>query len=791
MLKNYVLIALRSFRKNYIYSLINIGGMAVGLSGIIITIMLFRYEYGFDSNHANTENIFRVNCERQTEGEMQKWGIVPNALAPNMAEVYPGVGEFCRYGFDYSFIVQFEDIVHHEEVAFADPNFFELFSFTSSGGNLSAFYNKNTAVVTRAFAQKYFGDENPVGKILTLRNSGEIFDQFTVGAVVEKPQKNSSFQFGIIIQHANILDLYGIEDSDWSTDFRNVLYVAVDQSVNSERVERALQQLVSTHNEIVDSWEIDRIYLMPFRKQMSESNKAYAFTTWGGLPVSALYGSVIMNGLILLIACFNFTNTSMVYANKRLLEVGIRRTFGGYKWQIFKQFFVESFIMCLLALVLSVELANIWIGLMNRQWPIEIQTYVFDDFQVSFILLGLLMIVALVAGAYPAYYASRFQPTEILKGKLKLLGSNNFSRILLTWQFGFSVMAIFSGIVLTQNARFQKTLDWGFNNQNAIVLPLEGEAKYSTLESVLESHDKVREVSGTVQNLGYSTLRATIELDGIEHDTRMIFVGDDYMNTLNCEILEGRFFHRNSKFDISESVLVNEKFVHSFGIENPLEAQIYRDNKKFQIVGVVKDFMPYGLFSPIMPVVIHAAPEEQYEHLVFTAKDQSDLSELMSVAKGEWKALFPNLPFEGFYMSENAAEAFDTNQGILVQFGINAIFALFLSVTGLYSVVSLNINKRTKEIGIRKVFGASVAQVMKVINREFIFILAIAVLIGSIGGLYFMKKFLSDIFIYHTNIGFFTFAVSAIVILLMTALTSGVKVYKATQKNPTDSLRCE
>jgi putative ABC transport system permease protein len=791
MLKNYISIALRSFRKNYVYSLINIIGMAFGLAGVIVTILLFEYEHGFDKVHTKSSSLFRVNSLRATTDETQKWGVVPNALGPAVAGEQENVVTFCRYSFNHSFLVQYDDIIHREVIAFADPDFFDLFSFTVASGNTGSFRNKNSAIITHDFAVKYFGDEDPVGKELTLRRNNEIFNRYVVGAVLGKIAKNSSFQFDIILQHENLLDAMGSNDNDWNSEVQTVLYLQLKGQKDEEiTFPKVLDKYVDLHNNVQESRKLVAFYLTPFNKQTKELRELYAYTTSGSLPISALYGSVIMNTLILLIACFNFTNTFLVYTNKRLREIGIRRTFGGYKWQIFKQFFVESFLLCFLALLLSVEISNWWVSLLNRQWPVEIPVYAFDSLATTVYLTILLLVVSVIAGAYPAYYASKFQPTEILTRKVKFVGSNNLSRVLITWQFAFSIMAIFSGIVLTQNAQYQKTLDWGFDKDNAIIIPLTGEANFRTIRDALLKYEQIDRIAGSVQNLGYSAARAIIEIDGIAHDARMLLVGDNYLSAIGCKISAGRTFHEGSTFDIENSVLVNEKFVQTFNIQNPTSKVIFRDGKNYQIVGVVKDFMPFGLFDPVFPVMIHAAPEEMYENLVFTSTT-SELSGLMSAAKNEWQKLFPNQPFEGFYMSSNAAQAYQTNLGIMIQFLINAVFALFLSIAGLYSLVALNINKRVKEIGIRKVFGASVAQIIHVLNKEYVFILSIAIFIGCIGGYYFMNRFLSDIFAQHLKIGPVSFVISALLILLMTAVTSGIKITKAAMQNPADSLRTE
>lgn len=790
MLKNYFRIALRSYGKNYLYTLINIVGMAVGLSGVIITFLLYDYENEFDKNHQNTGNVFRVNCNRIIEGESQKWGVVPHALGPIATNEIQGISDYTRFGRTNAFLIQYEDIIHRESITFADPNFFDLFSFQLIDGQKDVFKHKSNAIISKDFAQKYFGDSDPIGKQLTIRKDEEIIKQFVVGAVADKIPMNSSFQFDIITQYDNLLDCFNEEEFNWNTEIRPVLYFNLDEFSKASEIEHKLQSYCKIHNEIRDSWKINNFYLVPFKKQKDEARFVYSFTTRSGLPISALYGSFIMNTLILLIACFNFANTSLAYSNKRLKEIGIRRTFGGIRMQVIKQFFTENFVLCFLSLILSIEVANTWIGWMNKQWPIEIDTFYFNNWNITINLIILLLVVSFVAGAYPALYISKFHPTEILKGKLKLKGNNNFTRILLTWQFGFSIMAIFSGIVLTQNARFQKTIDWGFDKENSLIIPLKGEGNYAELKNELTTIESIHSIAGTINNLGYGSKEANIEIDGEMHSTDLLLVGDNYLQTIGCDIVLGRNFHKNSRNDVSESLIVNEDFVKTFDLQKPVNRSIYLENKQYHIVGVVNDFMPYGFFEPIKPTIIRVVPEENYQQLVIQA-DRGDLPDILSLIQTSWKKLFPNKPFEGFFMEDIAYESINTNNGILVQFSILGIFALFLSITGLYSVVSLTVSKRIKEIGIRKVLGASIQSVMKLLNLEFGIIIMISIIIGCVGGYYFMNKFLSDIFTYYLDIGPLSFVSASLIILIFTTLTSGIKIYRVAQRNPTESLRYE
>jgi putative ABC transport system permease protein len=436
------------------------------------------------------------------------------------------------------------------------------------------------------------------------------------------------------------------------------------------------------------------------------------------------------------------------------------------------------------------DIANIWIRWMNNQWPIQLETnYITDTYLIIFLIL-LLITVSFLAGAYPSLYIARFQPSQILKGNYKVSGTNALTRFLLTWQFAFSVIAVFSGIVLWQNARYQENLDWGFDKRNVIIVPLANQADYEIYRNQVSSIPLVDKVAGTVHNVSFGYQTGTFDLHGVLHNAQVLRVGDNYLETLGLDLAAGREFLADSENDINESIIVNEKFIDTYDINEPLSTSIKMENRIYHIVGVVRDFYPYGLFDPVKPVIFTLVPEDAYSTLCVRA-DPSNLTRVNELLLKEWKETFPNRPYEGYFQESVANEAEMINSGILKQFGMLAIFALLLSSAGLFSLVSLSIDKKTKEIGIRKVMGASLSHIMMLINKEFLVILGIASFLGTAMGYYFMKLFLADIFTYHTSIGPTVFVITVTVIILMAFITSGRKIYRAAHLNPAVSLRYE
>lgn len=789
MLSNYLKIILRNFRRNLVYTLISILGLGIGIAGLIFAYLLFDYEARFDSFQRSTDDIYRVNTRKASNTVHEIWGVTPIPLGAEAAESVDGVLSFCRYGTS-GFLVKYADNVFSENIYFADTNFFRLFDYKILTGDLISFKVKNTAVISHDLSKKYFGQQDATGKIITVYKNDTTSINYQVGAVLDEMPLNSSFQFDIILPYSNALDFYGLMESDWSVSIPTVTYLQLNTEADISQIDGWLQQFKVKNNEILDDWQIEEFYLTPFRDQKNEARKLFMAITWPGLPRSALYGSLFMNIMILVIVCINFTNTSIACTRNRIREIGVRKTFGSVKKQIIIQFLLENSMQCFIALLIGMDLAVKWVNWTNKLWPTKIYVdYLHDPGLMVFLILVLFAVIFL-AGFYPSVYVAKFQPSQILRGKLKFHGTNALTRILLVWQFAFSVTSIFSGIALAKNARFQEKLDWGFDKDNVIIVPLRDRNQFTTYKNAISKIPEVSDIAGAIHNAGYSYTTCTFDLNGITHDCQMLEVGDNYLNTLGLELRKGRDFLINSGNDMRESVIVNEKFLQSFNIQSPLSETIRIENRQYFIIGVIKDYMPFGLYSPVQPAILKLVPNEE-STLICVRGESSGIPVMFRKMQREWKALFPEKPFEGFFQNDSAANAARTNDSLVKEFILMAIIALLISSSGLYSMISLNVNKRMKEIGIRKVMGASIRQILYLINLQFVLILLISIVLGSVLGYFFMDVFLADIFIYHTPLGPVVFIMTILVIFLGALITAGRKVFLAACINPAKSLRYE
>jgi hypothetical protein len=409
-------------------------------------------------------------------------------------------------------------------------------------------------------------------------------------------------------------------------------------------------------------------------------------------------------------------------------------------------------------------------------------------------MLALLLFTALAAGAYPAFYVSRFKPVEILKDKLRLGGTNPLIRVLLTFQMALSITAVIAAVILSQNAGFISNMDHGFNKDNVYVLPLRDEAQYDILNNALKDHPYVTH-TGVTQELMARLI--TFSYANIEQERELIWlfrIGEGFFETVNYRLVEGRTFDSDLTSDRESSVLVNERFVREHGWSSALgkSFDIIRNDtaKEYTVIGVIKDFYPNGINSEIRSTAIAWASPDNYRYFAARCNNE-DREKFAGFMQSTWKQLFPHLPFNGFWMDDNFAEERQVNRSIQLVFLYIAAMVIIISCMGLYALVSLNISKRTKEIGIRKVLGASLSNIGMLISREFIILITISSVLATFLGYFLVNMLLDSIWSYYVTIGYIPFVLSTILVFIVTSLTVGFKIITTANSNPVETLRYE
>jgi ABC-type antimicrobial peptide transport system permease subunit len=509
----------------------------------------------------------------------------------------------------------------------------------------------------------------------------------------------------------------------------------------------------------------------------------------GDEPTGRIVLSII--GLFLLtLAIFNYMNIAIVSAAKRLKEIGLRKSIGGTKMQLVRQFLIENIVLCIFALILGTLIAHfVVLPWFKNQFGLGLELNIFGNYRLWLFFTGILFIVGIASGAYPAFYISSFKPAAIFHGGFKISSKNRFTKVFLTFQFVLSLLAIVSGIIFVQNVKYQKAQDWGYDNENIYVVQVPAGETYRALRNTALQNPNIVSVAGSGGLVGRSWGLAVIHKNDEKTEIQRIDVGPDYIESLDLSLLEGRTFKEELKTD-EQSVIVNELFVERVGWENIIDNTFIYDSMEYSIIGIVENFYYQSFWSEMKPAMFRMVPEEDFRYVSAKIKAGTAL-ETAEFFESTWKELEPDLPYNGFFQDTVFDNYFNNIVGHSKLIGFTATLAIILSCMGLFGLVSLNVAARMKEFSIRKVLGAGSMNIAKRVNRQYIWLLIIATGIGAPLSYYVMVAFLDSVYEYHVPVQVPSIILGIISIFLVALLTVSSLVVKVVRTNPVNALRSE
>lgn len=787
MLINYLKVAWRNLWKNKTYVLINVFGLSLGLACSIVAYFNWEFDYSFDRNHSKLNEIYKINTYREIEGQVVAYGTTPLPLASFIKSKISGINSAVRYSV-FPEIIRKNDQLFRRKIAFTDPGFLKMFDFELDEGYLLESLNKNQIIITKSTAIMLFNTGMANGKTVTLITNDQHEIDLQVVAVIEDHPLNSSFQFEVL---ANIELLFDRLDKDDWTQITHATFV--DITVDIQGLDNQLQPFVDLSNAAIEDWTIERFELVPLKKMAHVARYVRGNYLGQSNPRGTVMIPSIMAITILLIACFNFTNTTIALSGKRLKEIGIRKSIGAQKSSIIIQLLGESILLCFVALGIAMLLAEFLVPAYNHMGPwINLKTSYLDNYKFLFFLFFLVLTTSILSSAYAAFYISSFNVVKILKGNLKFKGTSGFTRTLLIMQISFSLTSVIQGIVYFQNSKYQESFDLGFNKDEVIRIPIHGMQDFQLLRDLASTNPKILETAGGKHHLGYNLSRLVVQNGSDELEVYAYEIGDNYTQTMELTILKGRFFRKNSASDLLESVIINEELAKDLMLKEPLGKRISLGDKMVEVIGIVKNFYPSGLWlgSKGNPILLKITTQDQFNHFLVRV-DQKNLLETNQWLKEEWKNLFPNRLFESDYENESIYLVSLLNKNMTALNIFMAILAIILSGTGLYTLVAITVIKKSKEIGVRKVLGASILAIFGLLNRGLLVMVMIAIFLGSVMGFYMSNLVLDLMFAYHINVSMGTMVISSLIILLIMYLTIGHKLFQAATINPVDSLKYE
>ncbi len=799
MLKNYFKIAFRNIFKNKVYSFINIFGLAIGLAGFILISILIKNELSYDSFNKNADRIYRVvEIQNQENIGKLKIAVTMGPLAPALKEYFPDVEYsarivpspplFCKSG-DKGF--------YEENISFADPSIFNILTIPFIEGNPeTALASPFSIVLTQSIANKYFGEQDPLGKTIRINSIFGAADYKVTGLIKDYPE-NSHIYFNMLGSYST-MEHYVSWLKKWDTNTL-ATYVLLRKGTSATKIDKQFPAFIN-HFIPPDTKTGEKSDLQMYLQSLKDihlysSDIVYQTYNHNQGSISTVYIFSAIALFILLIACINFMNLATARSAKRIKEIGMRKVLGSTRKSLVYQFIGEAILISLIALLISLLIAELTMPYFKNIFGGKIIFSYEDSIVFMMQLVGITLAVGIISGSYPALFLSKFEPAESLKGTMsgKLKGSL-LRKVLVVLQFSIAISLIICTGVVSNQMSYIKNKNLGFNKEHVLYLPIRSKDtrdKINLLKSELSKNTNIVNVSASSGLFGASGSEGTETVAGTNNQLRMMmrrsFVGFDYIKTMQMKIVEGRDFSLDHPMDSTSSVIINETAAKKFGWKNPLGKQ-FEGNPVKTVIGVVKDFNFFSLHSKIGPLIMSIQPDE-FNYLVMRIKPD-DISATVNYVEKTWKEIVPGRPFDYSFLDQHFDDIYKSDQRTGDMFGFFSFLAIFIACLGLFGLAAYTAEQRTKEIGVRKVLGSSVSGIVLLLSKDFLKLVLIAGIIAVPVSYYAMNSWLQD-FAYHAGIEPWTFIAAAILAFLIAFITISFQAIKAATANPVKSIRYE
>ena len=792
MIKNYFKIALRNLYRHKGFTILNISGLAIGMTAGFLVLLYVAFELSYDNMHSKTDSIYRVVANIDTPSEKIEAGIAAWAVGPNIEKEFPEILKSTRIlNEDFTIVKDGTKFVEDHVIA-VDSAFFEIFDFDLIKGDKSQVLKRpNSLVISETIATKYFDFVDPIGQNMVI----EGFDNpAIVTGVMKDISENSHIQADIIVSMITYTAPPSNRDEQWS-NYDPSIYILTANGTNPKNLETKFPNLLEerTGDEMRESKMFVTLFLEPFKDVYLKSDRGSSISG----SINNVYVFSIIGIFILLIASINFINLATARSVERAKEVGIRKVIGADKNQLAFQFIGESIIICTIAFFVAVGLTALGLPYFNDLAGKTISTGVFaEPINVLYLFL-LALVIGAIAGIYPAIVLSSFKPISVLKGGFST-GTKGIllRKSLVVVQFTISIALIIGTIVIYNQMRFMQNQDLGFNKEHTIVIPTEIGNNQEALKTSFSQIPGVKGTSLTSSVPGSGNSAAYSEIENQQGDLQianldLYFVNEDYIQQLGMDIIAGRGFSRNFVSDSSQAMIINEKAVSLLGYSNAQDAigaKYQQWGSNGEVIGVVKDFNFKSLQDEISPLTMRLDPTET--NIITIKIDAANTAQTIASIESAWQSMMPGDPLEYYFLDDlfnNQYRSEEQFEGLFMSF---ALLAIFISCLGLLGLAAYSTIQRKREIGIRKIVGASVSSIVNLLSKEFIKLVGIAFVISAPIAWYLMHGWLEN-FAYKIDIKWWMFVVAGLGSMVIALVTVGFQAIKAATSNPVESLRTE
>lgn len=791
MLRNYLLIALRNLQRRLSYSLINIFGLAIGIACSLVMFLFVYSEWSYDRHYANADRIYKIGISFYNIG---KFGLGPEVLGNYLPAEFEGVEAFTRIKRNRDVAIHYNGQSFKELVYYTDSSFFKVFSYEFLEGNpLTALNGSNNIVVTNRIAEKYFKGEQALGKILEIGKSKR---PFIVTGVVKDDERSSQLKSSLWLSINSELT----HEPAW-TSAANYNYVLLKENSFKADLEAALERILEkqvyphasgvpqniSFEDYKKNENAVKFYVHPLMDVHLKSKLNFEISSGGNEENMYAFGAISV--FILLLASVNFINLTTARASRRAKEVGIRKAIGSTRGKLIAQFSLESVMVSMMAMALSFALAEIFLKAFEIVTGDQLFNTLWSNGWSIFILFAIAILVGLLSGIYPAFYLTSFKPVSVLKGNLSNRGGGGFRNFLVVFQFSISIGLMICSAIIVSQMNFMQTKDLGFNQQNMVTIDnisqLKGQAE--SFKNELKQFAGVTGASlhtgepGSKAIMTFNTYKTPMMKDAITLNT---FFGDhEFIATMGFHLLKGRDFSMDLASDTS-AVILNESAVKALGLEEPLGAEV---NKGQHVIGVVSDFHWESLRNTIAPVALMLGKEYYQLGVRFGGNSAGTF---LLAAELKWKQLVPAEPFQYHFLDDNFGELLKKEKVFGKAIGFFTGLAIFISCLGLYGLSAYTAEQRTKEIGIRKVLGATATDIVSMLNKKFALLVGLSIFIATPISIYIMKKWMEG-FAYKSELQPWIFVGTIALAFVIALMTVSFHSFKASLINPAETLKYE
>lgn len=786
MLRNYFKISWRNLLKNKTFSLINIVGLALGMACSLLIMLWVNDEMKMDKFHEHKARIFNVAENQYYSGEITTYFATPGILAVNIVKDIPEIEMASQVLWEEAPIFTVGNNFDNEKGRYVQADFLRMFSFGLSQGNPNtALKRPDGIVISQKLADKYFKGKDPMGQSIRIDNK----DNVIVTGILKEIPSSSSLQFDFLMSY----DLWR-KDKDWTKEWGSngpLCVVMLAKNADVDKVNAKIKNYIKTKNKNSNV----ELFLTNFSETYLYSNWEAGQQNGGRIEYVKLFTVVAV--FILIIACINFTNLATARSVKRAKEVGLRKTVGAYRSSLIGQFMGESLLITFLALVLALVMVFLLLPSFNTLTEKQL-TLSFRDPFVILLLLALSMLTGVAAGSYPALFMSSLNPVVVLKGALKFKpGAAYFRQGLVVFQFGLSILLILGMIVIYRQIQYIQTKNLGFQRENLLYISNidKGLSKnFSSFKQTLENEPGIKSVSCSQSGpLGFGSSTMGITWPGKDTTQNILFnlnpVGYDFVKTMGVKLIAGRDFSPSYGTDTS-GVLINEAAAKKIGYRDPVGKELTIWGQKGKILGLVRDFHIGSMHQAIQPLIMTLQPKTENWGVALVRTQPGKTQQAIASMEKVYKSYIPGYPFKAHFTDETFESQYRAENVVGKLSGYFAFLAIFISCLGLFGLAAFTAEQRTKEIGIRKVLGASVVHLVSMFSIDFVKLVGISALLAFPISWYFLKNWLEK-FAYRVDLEWWYFAVAGVIALLIALFTVSYQAVKAALMNPVRSLKTE